>query len=97
MADQTVGVSEWTLLSDVMSITDPDGDTMTNYEIWDNIGGNSWWADGGYVDATTGYTTSNLSDIWFRGDAVAGAQTLWVRANDGTDWSTWDDFDLTTV
>lgn len=31
------------------------------------------------------YTTSNLTDIVFRGDAVAGAQTLWVRAYDGTD------------
>ena len=94
--DQTVDKSEWTLLSDVMSITDPDGDTMTSYEIYDNQGGNSWWADGGYVDASTGYTTSNLSDIWFRGDAVAGSQTLWVRANDGTEWSGWDDFLLIT-
>lgn len=42
-------------------------------------------ANSGYADATMDYTTSNLTDIVFRGDAVAGAQTLWVRAYDGTD------------
>jgi hypothetical protein len=28
---------------------------------------------------------------------VAGAETLWVRAFDGTDWSNWDTFTLTTL
>ena len=49
---------------------------------------------GGFVDASTGYVTANLSGIWFQGDDAPSDQTLWVRAHDGTDWGAWDAFEL---
>ncbi|MEM1298437.1 MAG: LamG-like jellyroll fold domain-containing protein [Pseudomonadota bacterium] len=96
--DQVVQTEQWIRLSDVLTIEDPDpGDAMMLYEVWDGIGGDNWWADGGYVDASTGYETADLQRIWFQGDAEAGSQTLWVRAHDGEAWSEWDSFILETV
>ena len=69
---------------------------MVRYELWDSEGGDNWWADGGIVDASEGYVTSDLSGVWFKRDGAPSTQTLWVRAYDGTDWSDWDDFTLTT-
>ena len=99
VADQTIGLDEyaWKRLDSELSVSDADGDAITQYEIYDSAGGDNWWADGGVVDAATGYTTSNLSDIWFKRDDVASTQTLWVRAHDGEDWSNWDSFDLITA
>ena len=88
VADQRVSPFEWTLLDSVLDISDANGDAITLYEVWDSDGGNNWWADGGRVDASTGYQTADLSDIWFQGDPAAGTSTMWVRANDGTEWST---------
>ncbi|RKF16829.1 hypothetical protein D6850_04630 [Roseovarius spongiae] len=96
VADQSVAADEWTKLSTVVDVTDANGDAIALYEVWDDEGGDNWWADGGIKDASGGYQTADLSDIWFRGDASKGGQTLWVRANDGTDWGDWDSFTLTT-
>ena len=97
VADQTVDQNEWIRLRDILSTDDADGDSIARYELFDNTGGNSWWADGGYRDATLGYETADLSGIWFRGDSSAGQQTLRVRVNDGDDWSAWEDFQLNTT
>ena len=40
---------------------------------------------------------SDLANVWVRGGASAGSETMWVRAFDGTDWSAWDTFTLTTI
>lgn len=96
--DQTIALSAnpWATLSSVLQVSDANGDAMTLYEIWDSDGGNNWWADGAMRDASAGYQTADLSDIWFTRDTVASEQTLWVRAFDGTDWSVWDSFQLIT-
>ncbi|WP_136635879.1 beta strand repeat-containing protein [Pseudooceanicola onchidii] len=98
--NQTVRLDQyqWVSLSSVMTVEDPDeGDSITTYEVYDSVGGHNWWADGALRDASTGYQTSNLSDIYFKRDAVESTQTLWVRANDGDDWSAWESFTLTTA
>ena len=97
VADQTALPNQWRLLSDVLSFTDADGDPLQRLELWDDEGGNNWWADGGYVDAATGYETSDPGDVWFRGDAAPGTQTLFLRGFDGLNWSAWDAFDLETA
>ena len=74
-----------------------DGDALVQLEVWDSVGGNNWWADGAYVDASSGYVTSGVTDVWFRADPAASTQTLWARAYDGTDWGAWDDFELVTA
>ena len=95
IADQEVADGTWTRLSDVLSIADADGDAITHYQLWDDTGGDNWWADGGIVSADTGYVTRSLSGIWFNGDAGTATQSLRVRAYDGTDWSAWESFALT--
>jgi hypothetical protein len=35
--------------------------------------------------------------VWIRGGSAGGSETLWVRAFDGTDWSSWDSFTFTTI
>jgi serralysin len=95
--DQTLEQSEWKQLNTVLTVTDAENDTIASYEIWDDEGGNNWWVDGaGLVDASTGYTVNDLSKVWFQGDSSNSSQTLWVRVFDGTDWSSWDSFTLTT-
>ncbi|MEM7213557.1 MAG: hypothetical protein AAF479_17020, partial [Pseudomonadota bacterium] len=97
IANQTLGKGVWEELSDVISVFDQEGDTIQKYELWDSDGSNSWWADGGYVDAQTGYITSDLSDVRFQGDVTSGSQTLWVRAFDENTWGEWHSFELVTT
>ena len=40
---------------------------------------------------------TDLNNVWIRGGQVTGSETMWVRAFDGTDWSAWDTFNLTTL
>ena len=96
--DRQVGLLEWTRLNNVPTLSDAENDTITKYELWDSEGGdNNWWIGGtGYVDATTGYETSLLGNVWFQGADAFGEQTLWVRAFDGGNWSDWGHFDLTS-
>ena len=92
--DQRSLSGKWIKLSDVLSISDTDGDALTQIELWDDVGGNSWWADGRMVDAASGYRTADVANVWFRADAADSTQKLWVRGNDGQDWGGWDAFDL---
>ena len=92
--DQRSLSGKWIKLSDVLSISDADGDALTQIELWDDVGGNSWWADGRMVDAASGYRTADVANVWFRADAADSTQKLWVRGNDGQDWGGWDAFDL---
>ena len=48
---------------------------------------------GSYIDVSA----SDLNATWIRGGQTAGSETMWVRAFDGTDWSTWDAFTFTTL
>lgn len=84
----------WRKLESVLVQTDAEGDTLGKFQIWDDTGTASWWADGKVVDASAGYTVTNLGNVWFRPDTVDSVQTLWVRGHDGYDWSGWDSFQL---
>lgn len=104
--DQVMRVveGEWRKLEDVITVTDAEGDTITAYELRDTgglttsfLGANSWWADDKVVDATSGFVTTDLGNVWFRRDGAASEQTLSVRASDGNLWSAWEDFTLTTL
>ena len=43
------------------------------------------------------FNPSALSTVSIKGDASGGEQTLQVAAYDGSDWSSWTSFKLTTV
>jgi hypothetical protein len=97
VADQVRNASQWVRLTDVFVFNDVDGDQLSAVEVRDEQGVQNWWADGGMVNASSGYTTSNLAGVWFQGDPTPGQQTLWVRASDGKDWSDWHGFELLTA
>ncbi|MEM7214783.1 MAG: hypothetical protein AAF423_04500 [Pseudomonadota bacterium] len=95
--DLAVINNNWVRLSSVATVSDEDGDAISHYQIWDDEGGNNWWADGGFVDASNGYITTDLDEIWLLADSSTSQQFLWVRAYDGKEWGKWDRFELTTI
>ncbi|TPQ28740.1 hypothetical protein C2U70_29200 [Bradyrhizobium guangdongense] len=102
--DQSVRILAWNQITNWLTYLDANGNPAVKYQFWDSGTG----ADSGFIwsDAGTGQLAANttleidaadLSKIWVRGGAAGGAETMWVRAFDGTDWGNWDSFTLTTI
>ena len=92
---------EWSNIGNLVAYGDGDGDAAQKFMVWDDSGTNSFWlgAVGDYIDASAGYElrADQLAGLWVQGDSTGGTeQTLWIQAYDGTDWSKWDSFKLTT-
>ena len=102
VGDHNVHVNQWVTLSQWLATSDVDGDTITQYEFLDaGLAGNSgyfWTADVGQRAANEYFTVdaADLATTWVRGGQAVGSETMWVRAFDGTDWSAWDAFTLTS-
>ena len=100
--DHTLGVNQWAQLNSWLSYADADSNPATMYEFWDGGVG----ASSGYfysssnahhaADSSIVIMASDLASVWVRGGAATGSETMFVRAFDGTDWSNWDSFRLTT-
>jgi Ca2+-binding RTX toxin-like protein len=76
--------------SSLFTATDADGDTITKYAFWDTGNGGGHFMLNGVVQGTSqeiDVTAAQLSQLSYQ--SGAGADTLWVRANDGTQWSNW--------
>jgi hypothetical protein len=86
-----------------VSYSDANGNPATQYQFWDGgtapNSGYFWTPSNAHNPANTAITVaaSDLSNVWVRGGQTGGSETMWVRAFDGTDWSAWDSFALTTV
>nr|WP_231704015.1 hypothetical protein [Cochlodiniinecator piscidefendens] len=95
--DLTLGANGVTSVGGILSYS--DNDSATQYEVWDDAGGDNFILNGTAVNADTGYVLSagDLSNLQLHGDSSGSTQTLWIRAHDGTGWSTWDSFVLTTA
>ncbi len=99
LEDLTLVVLEWNQIGTLVSYLDGEGDAAVQYEVWDSEGSNNFWLRYiGDIDASEGYvfSASQLSDLWIQGDSFDSTQTLWIRANDGSEWGAWDSFLLTT-
>ncbi|TWC06727.1 autotransporter passenger strand-loop-strand repeat protein [Bradyrhizobium macuxiense] len=83
------------LASSLFSVTDADNDTMTQYAFWDT-GGNGHWVVNGVAQAANveiDVSAANLSQVsYVFGPGGSTPDTLYVRANDGSRWSTWTAF-----
>ncbi|WP_342711236.1 hypothetical protein AAFG13_04430 [Bradyrhizobium sp. B124] len=81
--------------SSLFTVSDLDGDTMTQYAFWDTQG-NGHWAINGVVQATNAeidVSAANLSQVsYVFGPGGSTPDTLWVKANDGILWSAWQSF-----
>jgi hypothetical protein len=103
ISNQTLHVNEWSEVGNLLSYSDADGQAATAYQFWDGGGNansgyfwtrtNSHWAAGTAIDVTP----AELDDLWFRGGATTGAETMYVRAFDGIDWSAWHAYTLSTI
>jgi hypothetical protein len=87
-----------------VSFYDQDKYTVaTKYQFWDGgtdaSSGYFWTPNNAHHPADTAIevAASDLANVWVRGGTAAGSETMWVRAFDGTDWSAWDSFTLTTL
>src|SRR6516164_10823113 len=76
--------------SSLFTATDPDGDAITDYDLWDTGSGGGHFAlnnhvlganQDNYVSAAQLGQTSYVSG--------SGTDTLWVRVSDGKEWSPW--------
>ncbi|MGY3527526.1 AIDA repeat-containing protein [Bradyrhizobium sp. USDA 4452] len=82
------------LASSLFTVSDPDGDPITQYAFWDTQG-NGHWAINGVVQATNAeidVAAANLSQVSYVFGPSGSTDTLYVRANDGTAWSSWTAF-----
>ncbi|MCC8960436.1 hypothetical protein H8B02_45680, partial [Bradyrhizobium sp. Pear77] len=85
------------LASSLFSVTDADGDPITEYAFWDTQG-NGHWVVNGVVQATNAEIdigAANLSQVSYVFGPSGTADTLFVRANDGTAWGGWTQFTAT--
>src|SRR5262249_31516502 len=77
------------------SVSDFDGDTITKYQFWDSTADPSsghWVVNGVAQGAGMAIdaTAAQLAQTTFQ--SGSGTDDLWVRANDGTDWSAWKEY-----
>ena len=100
--DQTLQIDEAIGLETLISVSDADGDTITQYQLYDS----GTAADSGYFFSTNGgqrpageYVTIGAADldaVELRAGQATGSELMWVRAFDGVAWSAWDAFTLVT-
>ena len=101
--NRTLRVNEWGQVTTWLTYSDADGSPAVLYQFYDaGTGAGSayfWTLDNARHAAGEIFEVdaANLSSVWLRGGSTAGSETMWVRAFDGTDWSTWDTFGLTTI
>ncbi|WP_298380269.1 hypothetical protein [uncultured Bradyrhizobium sp.] len=81
--------------SSLFSVTDADGDSMSQYQFWDSTpsASSGHWSIGGNAqpaNTAINVTAAQLASTTFDGGTVS--DDLWVRANDGMIWSAWQEF-----
>ncbi|WP_342724445.1 hypothetical protein AAFG07_36325 [Bradyrhizobium sp. B097] len=101
--DQQLHTNTWAQVTNWLSYSDANGDAATKYQFWDSgtaatsahfwTPTNSHWA----ANTTIDVSAADLANVWIQGGSATGSETMWVRAFDGTDWSNWDSFTLTST
>lgn len=101
--DKSVKINEWVQIKNLLAYSDADGNPAVRYEFWD---GQAKTTSGYFYTPTTprhdagvafSVEAADIANVWVRGGTAAGSETMYVRAFDGTAWSAWDSFKLTTL
>ncbi|MFZ3353818.1 MAG: hypothetical protein WA268_23445 [Xanthobacteraceae bacterium] len=82
--------------SSLFSASVPQGETIVSYEVEDTTTDSGHWMFNGVVEPTNqviDVTVAQLAQLSF--DTGYGSDTLMVRANDGTQWSSFRSFTVT--
>ncbi|MBR1162788.1 hypothetical protein JQ569_26765 [Bradyrhizobium elkanii] len=101
--DHSVHVDQWVTVDNWLTTTDANGDAITKYQFWDSgtaaTSGYFWTPDNSHwaANTTIDVSAADLANVWIRGGSTTGSETMWVRAFDGTAWSNWDSFTLTST
>lgn len=80
--------------STLFSVSDAQGDAITQYEFWDGAAAahsGAFYIDGVRQTANVAIlvAAADLADVEFRTATQQVSETLWVRAHDGTAWGAW--------
>ena len=101
--DHSLHTNEWSQVTNWISYSDAENNAATQYQFRDTgtdaSSGYFWTPSNAHWAANTDITVAaaDLQSVWIRGGQSSGSETMQVRAFDGTDWSAWDSFTLTTV
>lgn len=84
----------------LFTVNDADGDSMTQYEFWDDVAGGGHFSLNGAEQAagqSIAVSASQLQNLSYAGGASAGQEQVWARANDGQAWSGWKNWNMVTL
>ena len=81
--------------SNLFTVSDADGDSITAYQLWDSTSdpASGHWVVGGVAQAAgiaINVSPAQLTSTSFQ--SGSGSDDLWVRANDGFTWGAWKEF-----
>jgi hypothetical protein len=85
------------------SYSDPANHPATVYEFWDGgtAANSGYFSTLGNAHNSSGVAitvnAADLTNVFVDGGQSGGSETMWVRAFDGTEWSAYDAFTLTTA
>src|SRR5439155_39177 len=99
-ANQTVLLNQSVAASSLFSVTDADSDPIAKYEFWDDVNGGGYWRVNGVQQAAAqaiAVSAADLANTDYVGGANGGTERVWVRANDGLEWSAWKPWNMTTA
>jgi hypothetical protein len=100
--EQGLQINEWVRINTWINYVDGNGQAATKYQFWDEghavTSGYFWTPDNDHHAAGAAFevAAADLGNVWLRGGSASGAETMYVRAFDGLDWSAWDMFTSTT-
>lgn len=99
--DHTVVVNEWVQIWPWITYHDQET-SATQFQVWDGSSGAAtgyfWTPENGQHPAATAVTLTpaQRDNLWVHGGSAASTDQLYIRAFDGTAWSAWEPFTLTT-
>jgi len=94
-SDFNATLNQTVAAASLFSVADADNDSIAKYQFWESTANASsgHWSVGGVAQGTNtaiDVTAAQLASTTFQGGSVPDA--LWVRANDGIQWSQWQEF-----
>jgi Ca2+-binding RTX toxin-like protein len=100
-ANATVQSAQAVALATLFNVSDADGNAITQYRIWDDTAGGGYFTVNGVVQPWGGsaitLNAAQMATTSYVGGNANAAETLWVRASDGTSFGAWQTFTATTV
>ena len=99
-ADASILTDQAVAAGSLFSVTDVDSDPIAKYEFWDDVNGGGYWRVNGVQQAAAqaiAVSAADLANSDYAGGANGGTERVWVRANDGLEWSAWQPWNMTTA